>query len=67
MTENELQLSCFLDKDVKYLMSGIKNKLKGQLEKRAETLEKKFTRKEKDAETGLNGYSVTSVNLISIE
>lgn len=40
MTENELQLSCFLDKDVKYLMSGIKNKLKGQLEKRAETLDR---------------------------
>merc|ERR1712178_370026 len=40
VTENELQLSCFLDKDVKYLMSGIKNKLKGQLEKRAETLDR---------------------------
>merc|ERR1711881_622107 len=38
MKETELQLSCFLDKEVKYLMSGIKNKMSGELEKRAETL-----------------------------
>jgi len=39
-TEKELQLSCFLDKDVKYLMSGIKNKMTGQIEKRASTLDR---------------------------
>lgn len=38
--ESELQLSCFLDKEVKYLMSGIKNKFSGELEKRAETLDR---------------------------
>jgi len=36
--ESELQLSCFLDKEVKYLMSGINNRLSGELEKRSEVL-----------------------------
>jgi len=40
MQETELQLSCFLDKDVKYLMSGIKNKFSGEIEKRAESLDR---------------------------
>jgi len=39
-TEKELQLSCFLDKEVKYLMSGIKNKMTGQIEKHASTLDR---------------------------
>ena len=38
--ETELQLSCFLDKEVKYLMSGIKNKFSGEIEKRAESLDR---------------------------
>jgi len=47
--ETELQLSCFLDKEVKYLMSGIKNRLEEEIEKRAITLDKnvKFTKKSK--------------------
>lgn len=40
MHETELQLSCFLDKEVKYLMSGIKNKFSGELEKRSNILER---------------------------
>lgn len=40
MNETELQLSCFLDKEVKYLMSGIKNKFSGELEKRCEVLDR---------------------------
>jgi len=49
MRETELQLSCFLDKEVKYLMSGIKNKFSGELEKRAETLDRNavFTKETK--------------------
>jgi len=47
--ETELQLSCFLNKDVKYLMSGIKMRLEEEIEKRAITLDKnvKFTKKSK--------------------
>lgn len=40
MKETELQLSCFLDKDVKYLMSGIKNKFIGELEKKSNILDR---------------------------
>lgn len=38
LDETELQLSCFLDKEVKYLVSGINNRLSGELEKNSEVL-----------------------------
>jgi len=36
--ENSLQLNCFINQEVKYLMTGVKSKLKEELEKNSPTL-----------------------------
>jgi len=54
--ETELQLSCFLDKEVKYLLSGIKNKLTGEIEKRAETLDRNAVFNKTSTVTRLPAY-----------
>lgn len=39
-SETELQLSCFIDKEVKYLHTGLKNKVEEEIEKFSNTLDR---------------------------
>lgn len=61
-TNNEISLSCFINQDVKYLITGIKNKMIEEIEKNSPTLNRNATYERTSTVTRLPKY--VAINLI---
>jgi len=61
-TSEELSLSCFINQEVKYLLTGVKNKLKEEIEKNCESLSRNAKYERVSTATRLPKY--VAINLI---